>query len=766
MTSNNFPQLNIYPQNQMEYIPSHQVIPDIIAHDNVAQNYEPPLSEGQSSSGMSCSTPSVELMQINGRKVLGPPEDWVGPPPSSVCELFVRRIPKDLNENKLLAPFLRFGQIYEFRLPLDFNQANRGYAYVKYTNEEDASSAMEVLNHYYVFPGRKLEILHSYEKCRLFVSNIPKHLEESEIEESLRTIFPTMQRIYIRPSSATNTNDGNFGAGVDGAMQQQQAGTSSVAAGLGNRGHVFVHFATHMHALEAKKCITPGLVRMWGRDLKVVWANTERDSDMSKSSKTLFVRNVDLTVNKSDIIDFLVKHVPRTAIRKISKVRTTAFFDFTSREAAEYCLKELQGTILRGKRLDLEWAKPSEQQSLHRMRNKDFDAVLRLKCIANGWHIPVIIFGCYYEQERVQYAMVVLRDSLGNVRATFCILNSNELVDIHSRMCEVVCVLIESVGGFPSYNYVFQVEKDVAHLLGMVSLNLHNVEFVAACGVPSELNFDLTEILDLSWAAISLAPISEDTLLNAYKESFLTHSDCTYLQNWPLIQHRIFGTIMPKYRNKPPLKYNLNDTQIVMALCFKATGTNVSLPTRPYVPFAACAFKQIFEGLRYVSLQLLPVALTQSRSVVSHNLSHIQFGGCKYYHPAQRILSPPLWLTGCSYNESIKQPEVCFNATMVPTPATTQVSEHQSKFQSNYHTTVPAVTTNNVACLMQYHQAPQHIPQHQQQYFAVTSQHQQQQQVQTQPSYFTNMPASIAPSFTLAPGQFMSIPQNNFGLST
>lgn len=98
------------------------------------------------------------------------------------------------------------------------------------------------------------------------------------------------------------------------------------------------------------------------------------------------------------------------------------------------------------------------------MRNKDFDAVLRLKCIANGWHIPVIIFGTYYEQERLQYAMVVLRDSLGNVRNTICILNSSELVDIHSRLCEVVCVLIESVGGFPSYNYVFLVEKDVAHL--------------------------------------------------------------------------------------------------------------------------------------------------------------------------------------------------------------------------------------------------------------------------------------------------------------
>lgn len=62
------------------------------------------------------------LMQMNGRKVLGPPEDWQGPPPSSACELFVRRIPRNIDEQRLIQPFLRFGQIYEMRLPMDFNQ--------------------------------------------------------------------------------------------------------------------------------------------------------------------------------------------------------------------------------------------------------------------------------------------------------------------------------------------------------------------------------------------------------------------------------------------------------------------------------------------------------------------------------------------------------------------------------------------------------------------------------------------------------------------
>ncbi|XP_013114747.2 uncharacterized protein LOC106092425 [Stomoxys calcitrans] len=621
---------------------------------------------------------NMELVHMNGRKVLGPPEDWVGPPPNSVCELYVRRIPRDINEHQLLGPFLRFGKIYEIRLPMDFNQTYRGYAYIKYTTEEDAACAMEVLSHYYIAPGRKLEILHSYEKCRLFVTNIPKHLSEHEIEDKLRKIFPTMERIFARPGSSFS-HDGNGGQSSDNGVSSTQTTIT------GNRGHVFVHFPTHMHALEAKKSITPGLVRMWDRDLKVVWANSERDSNISIASNTLFARNVDLTVNKRDIVELLVKYVPRTSFNKISKVRQTAFLDFTTREAAEICLKKLQGATLRGKRLDVEWAKPSEQQSLHRIRETDFDAVLRLKCIANAWHIPIILFGCYYQQQNLQYGVVILRDAMSCVRSIFCIMHTNELADIHSRMCEVVCILIEIIGGFPDYDYVFIVDKDSAHLLGMVTIKLNSVDFLASCGVPSELYFDLNELIDLCAAVVSLAHSNEESILAAYKESFFTRYDHTYLRNWPLIEHRIFGTIMPKYRNKDALKHNLNDTQIVLALCFKVSGTNAAV--RPYMPLRACNFDQGFEGLRYVDLKLLPMALTQSRFVVSHILNHVLFGGSHYYHPAQRIMVPPLWISGCSYAESVKQPN--FKTT---SNRANELEVHNSGNQSEMDLTYPPQT--------------------------------------------------------------------------
>lgn len=97
-------------------------------------------------------------------------------------------------------------------------------------------------------------------------------------------------------------------------------------------------------------------------------------------------------------------------------------------------------------------------------RHTDFDALLRLKCIANNWGIPIIIFGAYYELQNVQYAAVMLRDIRGNVRSMICILNCNELNDIHSRLCEVACTLIETIGCFLDYNYIFYVDNNLAHL--------------------------------------------------------------------------------------------------------------------------------------------------------------------------------------------------------------------------------------------------------------------------------------------------------------
>lgn len=60
--------------------------------------------------------------------------DWEGPPPPRGCEVFVGKIPRDMYEDELVPLFDRAGKIYELRLMMEFSGANRGYAFVTYTN--------------------------------------------------------------------------------------------------------------------------------------------------------------------------------------------------------------------------------------------------------------------------------------------------------------------------------------------------------------------------------------------------------------------------------------------------------------------------------------------------------------------------------------------------------------------------------------------------------------------------------------------------------
>lgn len=190
--------------------------------------------------------------------MLGPPANWEGPPPSNLCELFVRKIPRYLTEDDILPHLLRFGEIYEFRLMMEFNYANRGYAFVRYAQEVDARRALEVLNHFYIVPGRTLEVQRSFDKCRLFIGNIPKRLSEEELEESFKAVFPSMCKLIT---------------------------LKRISDGENNRGFAFIDFRSHEDAVDVKKQVSPGTIKMWGQDLRVAWANPERPAEWEAVSK-------------------------------------------------------------------------------------------------------------------------------------------------------------------------------------------------------------------------------------------------------------------------------------------------------------------------------------------------------------------------------------------------------------------------------------------------------------------------------------------------
>ncbi|XP_059612758.1 RNA-binding protein 47-like [Phlebotomus argentipes] len=323
------------------------------------------------------------IVQNNGCRQYGPPRDFRGHPPGKDCELFIHRIPKGHTEFDLLPALEKFGKVYQFRLMMDYCNQSRGYGYVVYCSLDEANRAFELLPHFIMNSGACLDVKRSYDKCRLFVGNLPQEMDPDAIKNTLKIIYPEMCNFIIH-----------------GRLSNMQK----------NRGFAFIDFPNHQAALRSKKKIGPGSLKLWDRQIRVVWAKEERglDPDLMATVKTLFIRNIDLDATR-EFQSFVTKHFPMETILKITQVRDFAFVEFTTRLVAMQALSILSQAEFRGHSLSVEWALPSTPGVQSLQKRFDFDSILKLKCVANDWIMPVYIFGRILQSVDVQYVAVILR---------------------------------------------------------------------------------------------------------------------------------------------------------------------------------------------------------------------------------------------------------------------------------------------------------------------------------------------------------------------
>lgn len=97
------------------------------------------------------------------------------------------------------------------------------------------------------------------------------------------------------------------------------------------------------------------------------------------------------------------------------------------------------------------------------MKNYDFDSLLRIKCIANGWDLPIIIYGRTFTLSCLQYVAIIFRHK-GQVHAYFAEVHMTGLVDIQSRVCEALITLILEGGILPEPHLVLKVKHDTMKL--------------------------------------------------------------------------------------------------------------------------------------------------------------------------------------------------------------------------------------------------------------------------------------------------------------
>ncbi|KAK2499880.1 hypothetical protein MC885_011425 [Smutsia gigantea] len=217
------------------------------------------------------------LVQENGqRKYGGPPPGWDAAPPERGCEIFIGKLPRDLFEDELIPLCEKIGKIYEMRMMMDFNGNNRGYAFVTFSNKQEAKNAIKQLNNYEIRNGRLLGVCASVDNCRLFVGGIPKTKKREEILSEMKKVTEGVVDVIVYPSAADKTK---------------------------NRGFAFVEYESHRAAAMARRKLLPGRIQLWGHPIAVDWAEpeVEVDEDTMSSVKILYVRNLMLSTSEEMI---------------------------------------------------------------------------------------------------------------------------------------------------------------------------------------------------------------------------------------------------------------------------------------------------------------------------------------------------------------------------------------------------------------------------------------------------------------------------------
>ncbi|XP_012551216.2 probable RNA-binding protein 46 [Bombyx mori] len=147
---------------------------------------------------------SYTLTQINGQRIYRKATHaWTGPEPSRSCEVFIGRIPHDCFEDSLVPLFQQAGELFEFRLMINFSGWNRGYAFAMYTTEAEAGNAIRLFNNYMIRPSWQLGVCPSINNCRIFISRIPPTTPSAEIVRLLYALTDEVQEVRIRRAVAS-----------------------------------------------------------------------------------------------------------------------------------------------------------------------------------------------------------------------------------------------------------------------------------------------------------------------------------------------------------------------------------------------------------------------------------------------------------------------------------------------------------------------------------------------------------------------------------
>jgi len=271
------------------------------------------------------------------------------PPLEKGSEIFIGKLPKETFELTLLPLAAQFGTVREFRLMLDANGYNRGYAFVTYEKRAEASKALKGLNNREIKNGKLLGVCRSVDNCRLFVGGIPKSKMKIEILEEMKKVTEGVVNVIVYPSAADKTK---------------------------NRGFAFIEYQTHKQAAQARRKLMPGKIQLWNHQIAVDWAEPEIDidDDIMAKVKILYIRNLMLHTQEDTLLMIFTNLTGVGTIERIRKIRDFAFVHFDTRENAEKAKSLANGVEVDGSHIEITWAKPVDREAYAKYNRQSMKA--------------------------------------------------------------------------------------------------------------------------------------------------------------------------------------------------------------------------------------------------------------------------------------------------------------------------------------------------------------------------------------------------------
>ncbi|GAX77450.1 hypothetical protein CEUSTIGMA_g4894.t1, partial [Chlamydomonas eustigma] len=273
--------------------------------------------------------------------------------PPHGTEVFISKVPREATDAQLLAFCEQCGhKVHAIRLPKDPGNPgqNKGYAFAVYTETEGANETLSKLNQAELsdFPGRKVTIVRSEVKNKLFIGNLPRELNKEQILEVLK-------------GDVVGITDMNL------MVEKENPSSSNV-----NRGFGFVEFYNNAAAEQARRKLSSSEYRFRAHTLTVTWAEPKKNDALQEQVKSIYVGNLPENVDESKLKSIFSAYGKISQIVLLkdpndpSKLRNYGFVHYEERSSALKAIDEAaEGPKpeLEGKELTVHMARPQPKDN-------------------------------------------------------------------------------------------------------------------------------------------------------------------------------------------------------------------------------------------------------------------------------------------------------------------------------------------------------------------------------------------------------------------